>query len=460
MSAYGLGLGLGMTSIAAAVARGSAVDVVPSGGDAASMAAPAVAYATTGGRIATGADARRRAIGSPDRLVSRVLHDVARGSSMSAGDPGDEGIATTSWADDPVRALRAMVQGVITAVAAGQGGDPARLTVTHPTPWSAEQVAALADAVRPVVPGSGALQLIPNAVAVAVDYTVDHPLADGEAVGVVDVGATCFEAAVVGRRGTELVLLSPRVAHGVTGGDQFDDAVLQLVDRAAGGAVTALHEATTLQAQIARDRLRRDCRLAKEALSTDKAATITAATLTAYLPTGTVTVRLTRAAFDDAIRARAEGLVETISRALGGVRAAAGLRAVVLTGGCTQIPLLQRLLGRAASGPLVVARFAAARSAAILAAPRSAAPTTGATSCPPRAPGPPRPAPGADRSPSTRRAAPRPSADSTARRPPATVSSPREARAGPLRRSGVLRLECLGGDAHVPHRGGQPAMPE
>ena len=363
MSAYGLGLGLGMTSIAAAVARGSAVDVVPAGGDAASMAAPAVAYATTGGRIATGADARRRAIGSPDRLVSRVLHDVASSPSVSAAGSADAALAGRSRADDPVRALRAMVRGVITTVAAGQGGDPARLTVTHPTPWSADQIAALADAVRPVVPG-GALQLIPSAVAVAVDYTVDHPLADGEAVGVVDVGATGFEAAVVGRRGTELVLLSPQVAHGATGGDQFDDAVLQLVDRAAGGAITALNEATTLQAQIARDRLRRDCRLAKEALSTDNAATITA-----YLPTGTVTVRLTRTAFEDAIRARAEALVETISRALGGVPAAAGLQAVVLTGGCTQIPLLQRLLGRAASGPLAVARFAAARGAAILAAP-------------------------------------------------------------------------------------------
>ena len=195
-----------------------------------------------------------------------------------------------------------MLRGVITAVAAGQGGDPARLTVTHPTPWSVDQVAALADAVRPVVPGGAALQLIPSAVAVAVDYTVAHPLADGAAVGVVDVGATGFEAAVVGRRGTELVLLSPQVEHGAIGGDQFDDAVLQLVDRAAGGAVTALNEATTLQAQIARDRLRRDCRLAKEALSTDNAATITA-----YLPTGTVRVGLSRTAFDDAIRAPGRG---------------------------------------------------------------------------------------------------------------------------------------------------------
>ena len=363
MSAYGLGLGLGMTTIVAAVARGSAVDVVPAGGDPASVAAPAVAYATHGGRIATGADAGRRAIGSPDRLISRVLHNVASSPSVSPGHPVDAALATTSRAKDPVRALRAMVQGVLTAVAAGQGGDPARLTVTHPTPWWDEQVAALADAVRPVVPGRG-LQLIPSAVAAAVDYAVDHPLADGAAVGVVDVGATGFEAAVVGRRGTELVLLSPRVAHGHIGGDQFDDAVLQLVDRAAHGAVTALHQATTVQAQIARDRLRRDCHLAKEALSTDKAATITA-----YLPTGTVTVRLTRSAFDDAIRAPAETLVETISRALGGVPTAAGLQAIVLTGGCTQIPLLQRLLGRVVSGPLEVSRFAAARGAAILATP-------------------------------------------------------------------------------------------
>jgi molecular chaperone DnaK (HSP70) len=327
------------------------------------MPAPALAYATHGGRIATGADARRRAIGSPDRLISRVLHDAARDSSATAGQPADAALATEARADDPVRALRAMVQGVTAAVAAGQGGDPARLTVTHPTPWSAGQVAALADAVRPVIP-VGALQLIPTAIAAAVDYTVDHPLADGAAVGVVDVGATGFEAAVVGRRGTELVLLSPRVDHGATGGDQFDDAVLQLVDRAADGAVTALNRATTLQARIARDRLRRDCRLAKETLSTQKAATITA-----YLSTGTVTVRLTRTAFDDAIRALAEALAETIGSALGGVPAAAGLQAIVLAGGSTQIPLLQRLLARAVSGPLEVARFAAARGAAILAAP-------------------------------------------------------------------------------------------
>ena len=240
MSAYGLGLGLGMTSIAAAVARGSAVDVVPAGGDAASMAAPALAYATHGGRIATGADARRRAIGSPDRLVSRVLHDVASSSSVSAGDSADAGLATRSRGRRSGARPARHGAGRDHRRRRGPGWRP-RPADGHPPDTVVGRSGRRARRRRPAGrTRSGALQLIPSAVAVAVNYTVDHPLADGEAVGVVDVGATCFEAAVVGRRGTELAPLSPRVAHGATGGDQFDDAVLQLVDRAAGGAVTAL----------------------------------------------------------------------------------------------------------------------------------------------------------------------------------------------------------------------------
>ena len=89
-----------MMSIAAAVSRGSAVDVVPAGGDVAAPVAPALAYATTGGRIVTGAEAGRRAIGSPDRLVSRVLHDVGSSSSVSAGGSAAAALVTRSRADD------------------------------------------------------------------------------------------------------------------------------------------------------------------------------------------------------------------------------------------------------------------------------------------------------------------------------------------------------------------------
>jgi hypothetical protein len=46
-------------------------------------------------------------------------------------------------------------------------------------------------------------------------------------------------------------------------------------------------------------------------------------------------------------------------------------QAIVLTGGCAQIPLLQRLLGRTATGQLEVTPYAAARGAALLAAPEA-----------------------------------------------------------------------------------------
>jgi molecular chaperone DnaK len=352
LSAYGLGLGLGMTAIVAAVSRGQTVDVVPVGGDTTSPAAPALAYAAND-KFATGTEAERRGIGSPDRLVTGVLAHVADGSPVVIG-------ASTYPADV---VLATMVQAVLTTVEAEQGGDPAQLTITYPTHWSDDQITALAEALRPAAPG-GVLRRIPNAVAIAVDYLAGHPLADGAAVGVVDVGATSFEAAVVGRRGGELVLLSQQAEHGTIGGDQFDDAVLQYVDRSIGGAVTDLKEVSGLQAQIALARLRRDCREAKEALSTDKSAT-----LTAYLPSGPAKVTLTRAGFEDTIRAQAQAVADAVAGVMGSV--AGPLQAIVLTGGCAQIPLLQRLLGRTAAGQLEVVPYAAARGAALLAAPEA-----------------------------------------------------------------------------------------
>ena len=72
---------------------------------------------------------------------------------------------------------------------------------------------------RPVIPGDGALQLLPNLIAAAIDHTSTHTVNDGAAVALVDVGATAFEAAVVGRRGNQILLLSPHIERGAIGGN-------------------------------------------------------------------------------------------------------------------------------------------------------------------------------------------------------------------------------------------------
>ena len=114
-----------MTSIAVAVARGSTVTARPDQADAANPETPAVVYAAHG-RFATGADAERRAIGSPDRLATGVLGNVAARTPVvidGASYPADAVLAT-------------MVHNVLTQVTDSRGEPPQRVTLTHPTHWT------------------------------------------------------------------------------------------------------------------------------------------------------------------------------------------------------------------------------------------------------------------------------------------------------------------------------------
>ena len=403
---YAVGLELGLASIAAAVADGSTVAVVPTTADVDRPETPAVVYAAHG-QFATGADAERRAIGSPDRLATGILNLVAERAPVlidGATHPADAVLGT-------------MVHHVLAHISGSYGGPPQRVTLTYPTHWTPDQVAALADALRPVMP-AGTMQLRPNLVAAAIGYGSLNPVDDGTAVALVDVGAAAFEVAVVGRYGNEILLLTQHVEHGAIGGQRFDDALLAIVDRATDGAVSAL-DMTSLQGQITLARLRRACRLAKEKLSTASRTDITA-----YLPGGTATVRVSRTEFEAAIRPELEVLVGAVVRALRS--APTPPRALLLTGGSAQIPLLQRLVEAIKDGPEVVTSpHAAARGAAIVGAPLGAAagPAVGQAAPPPpgAGAGPPDPAAPADTSPSATTPAaadharpPRPSAPSPA----------------------------------------------
>ena len=347
MAPWNLGLELGRTSIAAAVARGPAAELVSATADTDHLTTPAVVYAAHG-RFCTGSAAERRAIGSPDRLATNILDHIASGGPVLIGG--------TSYSAAVF--LGAMVHSVLVHLTNNEGEPPRRVTLTHPTTWAADQVAALADAVRPATRGTGALELLPNLVAATIGHVATHPLGDGAALAIVDVGATGFETAVIGRRGHQLLLLSPQVEHGAVGGNDFDTAVVDHVDHVAGGAVRAI-DTTSLQGKITLARLRRDCRRAKEALSAAHSVAITA-----YLPDGPVPVRLSRTAFEAAIRPQLDVVIEAVARTLRSVPDV-HLQALVLTGDSTQIPLLQRLAAAITDAPEVAVDLrAAARGAA------------------------------------------------------------------------------------------------
>ena len=235
--------------------------------------------------------------------------------------------------------------------------------LTHPTRWPAAAVAALRAATDPLAALAGSLQLVPHAIAAAVAYAADHPVPDGAAVVVCDVGATTDEVFLVRRRGDDLAVLAPPAGPHTGGGDQLDAAVLRLVDDHLNGAAADL-DAPPLQTQIAAARLRRDCRAAKEALST--AETVQ---LTAHLPGGPVAVcahprraRPRRPPHHHHDRRRGAGMPAPARRRH-------TVRAVILTGGSSRLPALHDEIHAASGGRAVhIDPHAAARGAAALGA--------------------------------------------------------------------------------------------
>ena len=84
MAPYGLGLELGMTSIAVAVADGTSVQVIPASADSANPEVPAVVYAAHGRFLA-------HLSGDPVLLMAPA---DARSAALTASPPA-------SWATSP-----------------------------------------------------------------------------------------------------------------------------------------------------------------------------------------------------------------------------------------------------------------------------------------------------------------------------------------------------------------------
>jgi molecular chaperone DnaK (HSP70) len=270
-------------------------------------------------------------------------------------------VADRSYPADQL--LRRMVADRIADLTAQHRGQPpAQLVLSHPTRWPAAAVAALRAATDPLAASAGGLQLVPHAIAAAIAYATDHPLPDGAAVLVCDVGATTDEVFIVRRRGDHLAVLAPPAGPHTGGGDELDDAVLRLLDHHLNGAAADL-DPPPLQTQIAAARLGRDCSAAKEALST--AETVE---LTAHLPGGPVAVALTRAELDHAVRPTVT-MIGTAVRACLRQVDAAPVRAVILTGGSSRLPAVHDEIRAAAGGRAVhLDPHAAARGAAALGA--------------------------------------------------------------------------------------------
>ncbi|MEU4237542.1 Hsp70 family protein [Actinoplanes sp. NPDC026619] len=331
--AYGLGVDLGTTWTAAAVRRGNAVEVLRLGGRRPEI--PSVIFLPADGPVVVGEPATRRGEQQPDRL--------AREFKRRVGDPVPLLVGGSPY---PAHALVARQLDHVLAVAtAVEQGPPESIVLTCPANWGPykrdllEQAARLADA-PPVV-----LRSEPEAAAIS--YAAGEHLAAGDVVAVYDLGGGTFDAAVLRRTAGGFELLGAPEGIEQLGGIDFDEAVFEHVTQALPADRLAGDDPELVAALT---RLRRDCVDAKETLSFDTEVLIPVA-----LPGLHTRVRLTRREFEAMIEPALRETVRALGRALrsGGVDPEQ-LRAVLLAGGSSRIPLAGSLVAEAFGRPVVV----------------------------------------------------------------------------------------------------------
>ncbi|MFC5994137.1 Hsp70 family protein [Pseudonocardia hispaniensis] len=348
---YNLGVDLGTTFVAAAIAHESRVEMFTLGDR--SVVTPAVVYLREDGTVVTGDAASRRAVSSPER--------VGREFKRRLGDPTPVMLGGIPYAVTAL--LGALLRDILTKVSETEGRPPGQIVLTHPANWGPFRRELFEEV--PQAAGLTGPRLVTEPEAAAAHYAASRQLADGDVVAVYDLGGGTFDATVLRKRTDAIEILG--IPEGIErlGGVDFDEAILSHVNYASGGALSEL-DLGDPQTAIALARLRQDCVLAKEALSID-----TETTIPVFLPNRHFDVRLTRAEFEDMVRAPVESTIVALERTLRSANVTPEqLTAVLLVGGSSRIPLIATMLTEALRRPTVVdahPKYAVALGAATLA---------------------------------------------------------------------------------------------
>lgn len=332
---YLLGIDLGTTFTAAAIIRDGRVEMVSLGVH--TSAIPSLVFMRDNEEILIGEPAARRGTTEPARL--------AREFKRRMGDTAPIMLGTTPYSAE--RLTAALLRFVIAAVTQQEGGPPDRVAITYPANWGPFKVDVLRGATK--------LAEVPNAIlltepfAAAVHYASTERVEAGDVVAVYDLGGGTFDAAVLRKRaeGWEQLGRPEGIEH--LGGIDFDEAVLTHVRNSLGPGLDDLDQ-NDPTVRAAMSRLAADCVAAKEALSSDSDATISV-----ILPTLQTEIRITRAEFEAMIRPTVRETVDALRRALASAQVEPGaLKAVLLVGGSSRIPLVAEMVGASLGRPVSI----------------------------------------------------------------------------------------------------------
>jgi molecular chaperone DnaK len=333
--AYQLGVDLGTTYTAAAIHRDGRAEIVSLGDRTAAI--PSVVFLRSDEEILTGDAANRRGITEPSR--------VAREFKRRVGDTTPLLLGGTPYSAEALMAK--LLRWVVGTVTKQEGGAPERIAVSHPANWGPFKTDLLGQAVR--LADLGHADVLTEPEAAAIYYASTERVEPGDVVAVYDLGGGTFDAAVLRKTGDGFDILGTPEGIERLGGIDFDEAVFAHVRRAVGNKIEELDpEDETALAAVGR--LREECIEAKEALSSD-----TDVAIPVLLPSVQTEVRLTRSEFEAMIRPALTETIGALRRALDSAKVApAEVKAVLLVGGSSRIPLVAQLVGAELGRPVAV----------------------------------------------------------------------------------------------------------
>ncbi|MGQ0481244.1 MAG: Hsp70 family protein [Pseudonocardia sp.] len=350
--AYSLGVDLGTTFVAAALAVDDRVEMFTLGDR--SEVTPSAVFLREDGTLVTGeAAASLRTVNSPDR--------VAREFKRRLGDPTPVVLGGRPFTATEL--LAALLRDVLDKVVDSEGGPPSNVVLSHPANWGPFRRALFEEVVR--LGGLASAVTVTEPEAAATRYAASRKLGEGKLVAVYDLGGGTFDATVLRTTAAGMEIVGTPEGVERLGGIDFDEAILRYVDYTSESALTDLdlRDPPTVAALA---RLRQDCILAKETLSAD-----TETVLPVFLPNRHFEVTLTRPMFEDLIRAQVESTIGALARTLDSARVSpAELDAVLLIGGSSRIPLVTEMVSAQIGRPIAVdthPKYAVALGAATLA---------------------------------------------------------------------------------------------
>jgi Hsp70 protein len=334
---YSLGVDLGTTTSAAALRRGSRLEVCTLGDLTATM--PSVALERADGSLLVGEAAAARAR-YDTTLVAR--HVTAH---LEDGEP----IALDGRPHDPALLTQGLLETVIDRVRRVHGDWPQDVVLTYPL-FPPGGSPALLDRVGRAVVG-GAL-LIPNPVAAVAKLANDIEIAVGTTVAVLDLGGGTFEVTIVRRSHDGFDVVGPPGGLADLGGVEFDDAVFARVDAALGHVLQEVPR-DDAEGMAALRRLRVACRAAKEWLSSSPDTTVEVA-----LPQLSTWVPIRRADLESDIRPALMAAVDAVAQTIAAAELApADVHVALLVGGSSRIPLFGELVASRLGLPVVADPF-------------------------------------------------------------------------------------------------------